>query len=86
MSIFSTLNASVLAKIHGEEGVRQGNHKKTRRWCKGRVGVPHRMVWHNYMEMRHAGIYPDFPWWQEMCSVCGRHGKLRNSVKVVGAE
>lgn len=57
-----------------------GAKKKTRKWCKGKVGVEHTLVCRNYVDVKYGGsyvigdnvtsLYQD--WKLLMCSTCGK--------------
>lgn len=57
--------------------VRAHNSRSTRRWCRGRVGVLHQWEWRPYGTLG-AEHDPGWPWIVQVCTSCGRHGKLRD--------
>lgn len=60
-----------------EPSHRAGNSKDTRRWCKGRVGVEHELVWQHLFGGELGSHMGRMEYQTKKCLNCGRNAKLR---------
>lgn len=49
-----------------------GQIKNTRRWCRGKIGVPHQLTVKTYREVKGPGWHPRGEAQILLCSVCGK--------------
>jgi hypothetical protein len=61
------------------------HRKRTRRWCKGKVGTPHEFEWVRWLDL---GVhwYSDgrsITWYIEKCRACGRHGRFQTVQRIL---
>jgi hypothetical protein len=56
--------------------------KDTRRWCRGKVGVPHQTHWVKWFDT--AWSKKPQSYWNEICQVCGK--KLGYEIRLVEQE
>src|SRR5271165_5583339 len=50
----------------------QSNKRNTKKWCKGKVGVEHKLECRNYNEVKNTDRPYLDSWRVLMCSVCGK--------------
>jgi hypothetical protein len=57
----------------GPEVLPYRSRKDTKRWCRGKVGVLHDYRWNRRRYSWRANDFVE----EEICRVCGRHGRIR---------
>jgi hypothetical protein len=67
-----------MPKVRGtEERVHLSNTKDTKKWCRGKAGVPHIFEWVHQFTLTRSRTGNTYVMEKQVCSNCGRVGKWR---------